>query len=447
MEQLCAGFARVNATPMMGIFMPGYFVDRKVDGVLDELEINALAVASGEKKALLIALDHEGIRQEVIADLKQSITEETGLPGDAIFIHAIHSHTAGALVKDSEDKTERLYYDMICAKMAFAAKLALEDLKPAKMGWGVTNVPGLAFIRRYRMKDGSVQTNPGVNNPNVVGPIGVVDDSLKVVRFDRENADTLIFTSFACHPDSIGGCKVSADWPGFLRRSVEKAIDNTKCIFFNGTEGDINHLNPFPKDGDFNDLTIGFDGCPRGYGHARFVGRALAGGVLRIYDKVKYEDSVSVRYLQRQIRVPSNMPKPEDMPEARRINDLHNAGRDAELPYKDMMLTTVVAEAGRMIRLEHGPEYFDMTMSGLALGNIVLIGLPGEPFNGVGIGLRETSDWDLVIPTCLTNGHQGYFPMKDAYEEGGYEARSSNFREGAAEMLIDFGRDLMAALR
>ena len=46
---LQAGFSRVNITPMLGIGLAGYFVSRKADGVLDELEINALAIACGEE--------------------------------------------------------------------------------------------------------------------------------------------------------------------------------------------------------------------------------------------------------------------------------------------------------------------------------------------------------------------------------------------------------------
>lgn len=46
-----------------------------------------------------------------------------------------------------------------------------------------------------------------------------------------------MLVSFADHPDTVGGCKISADWPGFVRRTVEKVLDNTKCIFFNGKQG------------------------------------------------------------------------------------------------------------------------------------------------------------------------------------------------------------------
>ena len=55
--------------------------------------------------------------------------------------------------------------------------------------------------------------------------------------------------------------------------------------------------------------------------------------------------------------------------------------------------------------------------------------------------------WGLILPCCLTNGNQGYFPMQDAYDEGGYEAKSSNFKAGVAELIIREGNMLLNTLR
>lgn len=447
MSGLYAGFGRVNVTPMMGIGIAGYYKPRFAEGVLDDLEINALALACGDEKAVLISIDHCGIIREIIADYKRHVSEVTGVPEEGIYIHATHTHTAPFLNLNSENLLEQEYYRMVYHKMADAAKEALDDLKPAKMGWGIGQAPNIAFIRRFRMKDGSIRTNPGVNHPEIDAPIGEVDERVNVLRFDREGAESLVLVNFGDHPDTVGGSKISADWPGFLRRSVEQALDHTKCIFFNGAQGDVNHVNVHPKDGDLNDMFMDFDDVSRGYGHARYMGRVVAGAVLQTYDKVKYIEVESLKCKQRTIHVPSNLPKPEELPEAYRINELHQAGRDEELPYTGMMLTTVVADAARKIRLEHGPEAFDMELSAIAIGNVVMMGIPGEPFTGVGRGLKETEGWDMVLPTCNTNGKQGYFPMKEAYDEGGYEAGSSNFRAGVAELIIEEGRKLMSELR
>ena len=100
-----------------------------------------------------------------------------------------------------------------------------------------------------------------------------------------------------------------------------------------------------------------------------------------------------------------------------------------------------------MVLLENGPEYFEWDITGVAIGPVAMVGIPGEPFTGVGVGLKQAEGWDLVLPCCNTNGAAGYFPMQDSYDEGGYEARSSKYKAGAAELLIQEGRALIAGLR
>ncbi len=447
MNTLYAGFGRVNVTPMLGIDIAGYYKVRKADGVLDELEINALALGCGEEKVLLLSTDHCGIRQSLIDQYRAHISEVTGLPADAIFVHTTHTHTGPAMKGHDGDPLVEEYRQFVYRKMADVAVLALADMKPAKMGYAVGTAPNHAYIRRYRMKDGSIRTNPGVDNPDIVAPIGEVDERVNVVRFDQEGGQSLVLVNFGNHPDMVGGNKISGDWPGFARRTVEQAIEDTRCIVFNGAQGDVNHVNVHPTGGFLNDTFNDFDDCSRGYGHARYVGRVVAGGVLQVYDKVKYVDVDSIRYAQKLVPIPANLPDPADLPQAHYINDMYQAGRDTELPYEGMLLTTVVAEAARMVRLENGPENFDLRLSAVALGNIVLCGIPGEPFTGIGRGLKEAPGWDLICPICLTNGAEGYFPMQEAYDEGGYEARSSPFKAGVAEKIIAEGTALMQSLK
>lgn len=446
MNTLQAGFSRVDVTPMLGIGMAGYYVPRFADGVLDPLQINALALACGDTKVVFMSIDHCGIVKEVLNPMIDQVCHVTGLPREAVYIHSTHTHTGPFLNYNPTEPLEIEYAQLVKRKFADAAKLAIDDLKPATMGYGIGDAPNIAFVRRFRMKDGSVRTNPGVDNPDILHPIGDVDERVNVLRFDREN-DSLVLVNFGNHPDVVGGCKISADWPGFLRQTVEKALDNTKCLFFNGAQGDVNHVNVHPRGGYLNDMFMDFDDVARGYKHARYMGRVVAGGVLQAFDKVKYVDVDSIRFAQKFIDVPANLPDPSELPEAKRINDLHIAGRDAELPYSGMMLTTVVARAARMVRLENGPDSFRMPLSAIAIGPVAMFGIPGEPFTGVGRALKEAEGFDLVLPTCNTNAKEGYFPMLECYEEGGYEAGSSNFKAGIAELIIDAGLSLLEDLR
>ena len=446
-NSLKIGYARVNITPPMGVNIAGYFKVRIADGVLDELEACAVAVKAGDSTALLITIDHCGVTKVFLDEWRENIEKATGVPKEAIFIHSTHTHTGPVLLKNHSNPLTQQYEIFLASRVVDVASFALADMKDAKMGIGTGEAKNVAFIRRYRMKDGTAQTNPGVNNPDIVAPIGITDESVHVVRFDRAGAESVVLVNFANHPDVVGGTKISSDWPGMTRRQVEKAIENTKCIFFNGAQGDVNHVNVHPKAGDFNDMFNDFDGCSRGYGHARHIARVVTGAVMSVYDKVEYLEADNVKYMQKILEIPSNKPTPEQLPLAHKYNDLHNSGRDDLIPYEAMMLTTVVAEAARMVRLENAPETFPMLFSAVSIGDVALFGIPGEPFNGVGRGLKEAEGWKMVIPCCLTNSSEGYFPMMDSYDEGGYEARSSNFKAGVAERIIEEGKEILASLR
>ena len=182
-------------------------------------------------------------------------------------------------------------------------------------------------------------------------------------------------------------------------------------------------------------------------GMARFVGRAIAGTVLQVYDKVKYVDVDDIAIIRKDIEIAANVPAKEDLPRAHEYRDLHLAGRDDLIPYTAMELTTVVAEALRMCRLENGPESFTLTLTGVKLGDIAFVGIPGEPFTDIGVGIKDTEGWGLILPCALVNGSRGYFPMQSAYDDGGYEVRSSNYKAGVAETIIARGKELLSELK
>ena len=445
-KELHCGFGRVAVNPPMGIEVSGYYNVRLADGILDDVEATAVALSLSDKTVLLITVDNCSLLARFIDECKAALISALGVDGDAVYIHSTHSHTA-PLVDYSDNPLSAEYREILKSGIVEASRLAIADLAPAKMGYAVGQAPNIAFVRRFRMKDGSIRTNPGVNNPDIDHPIGDVDERVNVLRFTREGKEDIVIANFGNHPDTVGGCKISGDWPAFTRRIFEKAIDNTRCIFFNGAEGDVNHVNVNPKGGDLNDMFMDFDDVSRGYGHARHMGQVVAGAIMQVYDKVNYTEVDSIDYIQREIEIPSNMPSPEELPLAHKYNDLHNAGRDDEIPYEGMMLTTVVAEAVRMVYLENGPASFPLHFSAVRIGKVAFFGIPGEPFMEIGRKIKELPGWEMVLPTCNTNGDDGYFPTTDAYNEGGYEARSSNFKAGVAERIVEAAAEILSEIK
>lgn len=450
MNDLKIGFAQVNINPPLGIGIEGYYVPRFAKGFLDDLEVAALAVACGGKTILLMSADHIGFG-DLFLRYRTVIAEAAGIPADHVYLACTHTHTGPFVVPGFgfavEEEPVHRYADFVETRLRDAAVLAIADLQKAKMGYVVGYAPErVAYIRRYKMKDGSSWTCPPIDDPNIDHPLGELDQRVNVVRFDQENGQSIVLYNYGVHVDTIGGELISADWPGWTRRTLEKALDGVKCIYFPGCQGDVGSTNVHPRPGDMNDTEISFDNEMKSPGMARFVGRALAGTILQVYDKVAYVDVDRINILHKMVKVGANTPKPEDMPRAKLYKKLHDEGKDDQIPYTAMELTTVVAEATRMCELENGPDHFLLEMTGVQLGSIAMIGLPGEPFTDIGVQIKNTEGWDMIMPCCIVNGYVGYFPTKEAFDEGGYESRSSSFQSNVAQLLAEGGKALLEEL-
>ena len=444
------GFARVDITPPLGTPIVGYFEERRAKGVLDSLEANAVAFSDGECTAVVVAADLLGIEGgEFNAALRRRIAESAGIKDDAVYIHCTHTHTGPGAGKADKGRTgifdgTDFYNEFLATRLADVARFAVDDLSPASLAVGQAEAKRISFLRRYRMKDGSIRTNPGVNNPDILGPVGELDEVVRILRIRREGTGDIAVLNFATHPDVVGGEMVSGDWPAFARRTFERVEPGSRCILLNGAQGDVNHVCTDPRPGEREGLHPDFDDVDRGYEHSRHMGRVVAAAALSVWGKCEPVAAGPLRFGVRLISVPAQRPVDEDLPKAREYVRLHREGRDAEIPFAGMALTTVVAEAERMLLLENGPDSFALPLSVLALGDsVVFAGIPGEPFTDIGRAVRGSSPYKMTFCTCLTNGSCGYFPVASAYDEGGYEARSSVFASSVASAIVSGLKEML----
>ena len=451
MNNLKVGFAAVNANPPLGIPVAGYYVPRYAKGFLDDIMVKTLVLQCGEKKIALISVDNCSIKAELSRPWMEQIEAVTGISKDAIFLAATHTHTGPQIHltgNEEEDKLIAKYAPFLGERIVNSVQLALSDVKPGKMGYISGWAPErVAYIRRYMMKDGTTFTCPPIDDPNIDYPLGKLDQRVNVLRFDREGGETIVLVNYGLHADTVNGEMISADWPAWMAKTLDKALDGVKTIFFNGAEGDVGSTNVHPSGGDMNDTEISFDNEMKSPGMARFVGRALAGTVLQVYDKVCYVDVDDIDIRKKTVVVPSNMPKPEELPLAKQYWQWHLDGRDDLIPYKAMQLTTAVAEAMRMVMHEHGPETYDVNLTAVKIGPVAMLGMPGEPFTDIGVEIKKAEGWDLVLPCCLVNGSIRYFPMQSAFDEGGYEARSCFFKAGVAERIIEGAKQMLDEMK
>jgi len=465
-----AGFARVDITPPLGVYMSGYYQERRATEVLDPLEINMVAFSDGTTTVLVAQYDTMGLCDATADMMRDAIVKATDVPRDAIMLHASHTHDGGHLaglgkVFDSTfNETDKLYRELCVTRSADAALMAIRDLKPATLAIARSRAERISFGRRYLMRNGKVQTNPGTLNPDIVKPVGTADDEVQVLRIDRAGAKSICVINFQTHPDVVGGTTITADWPGLTRPVVEAALfGKAWCVVLNGTQGDVNHCNVLPRPGEMNGLKRDFDAVDRGYDHAKHMANVLAAAALKVWYKCEPVEAGAVRYAVAEVKVPAQKAKETDEKNLAWAEDvwaLHGKAKKdgvvatpkdyvtVKYGWKDMELTTEVARAGRIIRMSKHDDFHRIPLWAFALGSSVSFsGFPGEPFNDIGVALKRQTPFRMSIFTCLTNGSRGYFPFSDSYAQGGYESATSPFGPSVADDLIAGELKLLKGLR
>ena len=102
-----------------------------------------------------------------------------------------------------------------------------------------------------------------------------------------------------------------------------------------------------------------------------------------------------------------------------------------------MALVTVVANAARILRMKDEPDFYDYSAYILSLGELTIVGLPGEPFTALGLSVESAIPSDKTVIVSLVNYKTTYFPTTEAYSEGGYEVATTSVGSGTAEVIYE----------
>lgn len=441
MSNLPVGAAAVPINPPLGAPIPGYFVERRVTGIKNDLFAHALVVA-GDRPLALVSLDVIAIPRHAVLAIRQAAQEQLGLPGERLFIHATHTHTGGPVWEAFGTTTSPEYLDYLIGRTGEALAQAQANAAPAQLGFASTQVSGLAFNRRYWMKDGSVRTNPGVGNPDVVRPAGPVHEEMALLAFRPAPGPLTLVVNFALHLDTVGGTEVCADFPGYLKRALQQALGpDTQVLFLNGACGDINHLDVLggpPPSAVAHDL---FMEVAREQETAAQIGHTLAEAALGLLPGVEYTADWDVAEAHELLTVGVRQPSPEQVERARTVLAVRGGAQltDADEIY-DYEALALHQSGQREVTLE---------IQALRLGSVALVGIPNEVFTEIGQEIRSRSPFANTLIVELANGCEGYLPTARAFAEGGYEtmlARSSKLVPEAGQQVVETAVEVLRRL-
>ena len=135
---LKVGFSRVEINPPIGVNLRGYFHQRLNEAILDDLEINTVAVEKNGVTVALISIDSEAADTAYYDAARDYASKATGLDKKAIFIHTTHTHVGACFGREDAwtNDVDREYDSFVMKKIADSIVYAMADLKPARMGIG-----------------------------------------------------------------------------------------------------------------------------------------------------------------------------------------------------------------------------------------------------------------------------------------------------------------------
>ena len=440
---LC-GYAKKLMNPPVGIPIAGSYDVMRSQGILDDFYARAVAFSDGDKRSVLVSVDVCHMETEDYDFCRRAISEKGGVDFSSVIISCTHTHAGGhnsvtnvnsACNKEDQNKIFA-FAEIMKSAIINSALDALYDLKPSKIYFAKSKAEGLINIRRFRMKDGSVVTNPGRHNPDVAHPLGEPNPTVKLVKIERENAKNILLVNYGMHATTVGWrTYLSSDYPGVICRTLEEALGD-ECMFIQGAAGDAVQINAFPSPEIEKILEVDKAEKAKNKRMATYVGHKIAGVVMEMVDTAEEVPEYKLLVKECPLRVPTNK-SGGDIEEAKRISALQSEGRSAELPYKGMALVTVVANAARILRMKDEPDYYDYSVYLLSLGDLTFVGLPGEPFTALGLSVESVIPSDKTVIVSLVNYKTTYFPTTKAYSEGGYEVATTSVGPGTAEIIAE----------
>jgi hypothetical protein len=310
---------------------------------------------------------------------------------------------------------------------------ARHKLQPARWFAARTHEDQLAHNRRWWMRDGSVGWNPGKLNPELVRPAGPIDPEVGVLYAESESetpVPILTFVNYAMHPDTTGGTRLSADYPGALARilALYKG-DRMLTLFANGTCGNLNHL-----DFKWN--------APQGSpAEANRLGTILAAAVFKAYPKLEsLPEPLRLSVSHEMVRLPLPELTPDEVAQARiDVRTARDNTRDGFMRLvRAYRVLDVAAREGKAEEVE---------MQVIAAGReVVWVSWPGEIFVELGLSVKAGSPFPHTYNVELANGTIGYIPNKSAWPEGNYEVESARVAQGSGEMLVASALRQLASL-
>jgi neutral ceramidase len=380
--EISAGVAMADITPPIGGRTTGYASAQPTDGVHDPLSARVLVLKSSQTTVAIVVWDLCVFNSPWLFERMP----ELGI--DRLLLLNTHTHAGPNLDQADFPSAENPWRRTVEQRVLEAVREAQSHLFPAYFAAGHGRIQ-LGYNRLVRHPEGYSITH--FENPERV-PYGPVDPTVSVLRItDDQGKVRAVLVDYACHPVVLGprNRKLSADYPGVMRKAVEDKNGGALCFFIQGGGADI------------NPLIMARTGDPeKDFPLVETMGKLLATEVLTTLDRMK--------------------------PVAGKSEQLSSAS--SVLTFADRFNPEETLRLG--------------TATLLLNSEIGIVTLPGEPFHKFQTDARAKAGLPYVFFFGYCNASPdpwpSYMPDLESAARGGYGASDTTRAEvGAGERLLN----------
>ena len=435
MNALRFGFAAAEITPPVGIHMGGYW--GRLSGatqIRDVLLAKALVCEYGAERIAIVAVDLVALDAASVGRIRARLECEAGFA--AVMVCASHTHAGPLTIRfRGMGEIDVQYLQRVEDEVVRVVASAATAMRAGCLRYARPAVQ----IGINRREARGVSTGFGQNRDGLVVPYA------HVLRFETANGSGATLFNHACHPVVLGhqNHQISGDFVAAAVRYVE-AETGEPALYINGACGDIN---PRITNGDFTDVEA--------------LGSELGGAVVAAIGVAEPIAVSALGCAQAWLDLPLIKPPPRLRAEVERLvlqlkAELKRGGDvwtqrvpRARLEWAEAMLQLARKGAGAK-----AVQSFEI--QGLALGDIVILGMEGEIFSRYQLDLEV--EFGPAVLCGFANGCIGYVPTADEYSKGGYEVDEAYkvypsvqmiaptsealIRQGVAELVAELRRGI-----
>ena len=410
---LRVGTGSVNLQADDSMVVAGSILPRHVKGQEGELRAVAIVIEKPPApKLAIVVCDVIVVTREDVQVALAEIEKTTGISPANILISATHTHHApSTIVVHGYDRDEvfcqRVREGIIRAVQQADANLI--DESHFYFHQGEENTIG--GNSRLLLADGTIWwVGP---RTDAVRPTGPFDPQLPIFTF-RDADDQLQALMYNHSTHTIGTCNGDVRSPSFYgltAQELEAELGGSVC-FLPGAFGSTHNVTEVPP--------------PEAV-------RRLKEAITDAMEQAKPMPVDKLASLQRpftfKVRTFNETVEDEKVSSycRKRVPD----GADSTISVFRNMRQVLAPQQGQLR---------ETTLIAMVIGEVAIVGVPGELFTGLGVELKERSPFKHTYVVSLANDWMGYLPDREAHTLGGYQTwmgLHSYAEEGTGERMVD----------